>query len=981
MQTQEKQETPKQETPKQMEERIAAFWKKDDIYRKVKQRRKDQKAKKWFWLDGPPYATGSIHVGTAMNKVLKDFYIRYFRMIGHDVWDQPGYDTHGLPIENKVEKLLGFKSKKDIEEYGVEAFVGKCKEFATEFIGVMGEQFKNLGVWMDWENPYMTLSNEYIEGAWYTFKKAYERGLLFRGSYSVHVCPRCETAVAYNEIEYKEVEDNSIYVKFKVEGKEDEYLVIWTTTPWTLPSNTGVMANPKADYVKVNVGKDTLIVAKDMLESLMKKFIIDKFKVLETVEGKKLEGIRYEHPLADMFVFQRGDSMKDAHRVVMSEQYVSLGEGTGLVHTAPGHGAEDYNVGKENGLPVINPLDMGGKFNDNSGKYAGIFAKTADKMIIEDLRQRGAVLAEEKIRHDYPMCWRCDSPLLMMAVPQWFFKVTDIRKSLLEENRKMNWVPDWAGQRFKNWLDSLGDWPISRQRYWGTPLPIWICDNSKCEEVVVIGSRGELPKGQVPQDFHKPHIDNVTMPCKKCAIGTMRRVPDVLDVWFDSGVAAWASLGYPKDKETFKKWWPVDFVLEGPDQIRGWWNSSMIASVMTFDHSPYDNVLFHGFVLDAHGIKMSKSKGNITTTEECIERHGRDALRFYYLSRQVWDDVYFKLADLADISKAFIVVSNTFNFVRTYVPSVPSKKPAHLNVEDKWLLSRLNSVIAEATEQNSKFVSQKAANAILEFALNDLSRWYIKIIRDRVWPEYDGKDKEAAYWTLFIATQALDKMLAPYCPFMAEEFYQRTLIPLIKRSDALESVHMEDWPEADDKVIDSELESQMEIAKQIVEAASAARNEANIKLRWPVASVVVMSANKEVADAVKSTESVLLSMCNAKKIVVKAKDFKGEEGFAKAEFAHGSVLVEKEMGEDLVQESLMRELVRKIQDMRKNAGLKVGDRISLSLKSDENTEKMLSEKEKELLKEVGADRLTIGKLSGDAIGKVEFRSLSLEVSF
>jgi isoleucyl-tRNA synthetase len=970
------------ETPRQMEERIASFWKENDIYRKTKGQRKKQNARKWFWLDGPPYATGSIHVGTAMNKVLKDFYIRYFRMAGHDVWDQPGYDTHGLPIENKVEKLLGFKSKKDIEEYGVEAFVGKCKEFATEFIGVMGEQFKNLGVWMDWERPYMTLSNEYIEGAWYTFKKAYEKGLLFRGSYSVHVCPRCETAVAYNEIEYKEVEDNSIFVKFKVEGKKDEYLAIWTTTPWTLPSNTGVMANPKADYAKVAVdgGKYSIIVANALVEPLMKRFGIEKYKVVETMKGKKLEGLRYEHPLADMFGFQRGEGMKDAHRVVMSDQFVTLDEGTGLVHTAPGHGAEDYAVGKENNLPVINPLTMGGKFDERSGKYAGIFAKTADKMIIEDLRQRVAVLAEMKLKHDYPMCWRCDSPLLMMAVPQWFFKVTQIREELLEKNAKMNWVPDWAGQRFKNWLESLGDWPISRQRYWGTPLPIWVCDNSKCSEITVIGSRDELPKDQVPKDFHKPHIDNVFWGCKKCKTGIMRRVPDVLDVWFDSGVAAWASLGYPRDKTTFKKWWPVDFVLEGPDQIRGWWNSSMIASVMTFDHSPYDNVLFHGFVLDAHGIKMSKSKGNITTTEECIEKHGRDALRFYYLSRQVWDDMYFKPSELSDISKAFIVVANTFNFVRTYVPSVPREKPARLNVEDKWLLSRLSSVIAEATEQNGKFVSQKAANAILEFALSDLSRWYIKIIRDRVWPEYEGKDKEAAYWTLFTAAQALDRMLAPYCPYMAEEFYQKTLAPLMKKSDVLESVHMEDWPASDKKAIDKDLEAQMEVAKQIVEAASAARNEAGIKLRWPVGSIVVMSAKKEVADSVKATGSVLLSMCNSKKIEVRTKDLKDEDKYAKAEFSHGSVLVEKEMGEDLLQESLLRELVRKVQDMRKKAGLSVADRIELQVNADSSTEKFLKSVEKELKKEVGAIGIVFGGAGEVNNEKLEFRSVTVGIS-
>jgi len=974
--------------PKEMEDKIAEFWKRERVYEKSKANR--SKAKKFYFLDGPPYATGSIHVGTAMNKVLKDFYIRFFRMQGFNVWDQPGYDTHGVPIENKVEKLLGFKVKSDIERFGVENFIKKCRAFATEFIGVMGQQFANLGVWMDWRRPYTTLDNEYIEGTWFTFKRAFEKGLLYRGTYSVHVCPFCETAVSYNEIEYKEVEDNSIYVKFKVRDKKNEYFVVWTTTPWTLPSNTGVMANPKAEYVRVDTGKEILIVVKPLLEMLMKKFGFEsgKYKVLEMFPGKKLEGLTYEHPLADIFEFQRG--LKNAHRVVMSEQFVSLEEGTGLVHTAPGHGQEDYKVGIETGLPVVNPLRMDGTFGEGSGKYTGVFAKDADKMLVDELKHRGLILAEEKIRHDYPMCWRCDSPLLMMAVPQWFFRVTQIRDKLLEENAKINWVPEWAGQRFKNWLESLGDWPISRQRYWGIPLPIWICENEKggkkCGEIKVVGSRKELPK--IPKDFHKPYIDQITFKCSKCG-GVMRRVPDVLDVWFDSGAAPWASLGYPEKKELFKKLWPVDFILEGPDQIRGWWNSLMINSVMTFGRRPFDNVLFHGFVLDAHGNKMSKSKGNIVTTEETIDKYGRDVLRFYYLSRQVWDDTYFKLEELDDLAKSFIVVRNTFNFVKTYVQRVPKtrQKPKNLKKEDKWILSRLNTVTLNATENCRKFVSQKAANEILDFITNDFSRWYVKLIRDRVWPEYKGKDKEAALYTLFTTTETLAKLLAPFCPYIAENVYQEIIKPLSKskKVKVKESVHMEDWPVADKKAIDKKLEEQMSVARQIAEAAAAARQKADLKLKWPVSSVVVVTKEKALADAVKNLEDVLKSACNTKKIFVSPTE-KLEGEFAAVESDVGKVLVKTSMDEALLREALMRELVRKIQDMRKKSKLKIQDKIRLSIKSDDKTNVFLRKKSEDLKKEVGATQLKVGEtkkgeLAGEHKDKLKFKNIEILIAF
>ena len=952
----------------EIEDKISEFWRNNDIYRKSKENMRD--GQKWYWLDGPPYATGSIHVGTAMNKVIKDFYLRVYRMLGYNVWSQPGYDTHGVPIENKVEKMLGFKSKQDIEEFGVEKFINECEKFATKFVGVMGEQFINLGVWMDWDNPYMTLDNDYIEGVWFTFKKAFEKGLLYRGTYAVHVCPGCETAVAYNEIEYKEVEDTSIFVKFKVNGKKNEYLVIWTTTPWTLPSNTGVMVNPKEDYVRIGIGKDVLIIGKPLVEKLMEKFNIDKYKVLDTFKGKELEGLEYENPLSDTFKFQK--HLNGAHRIVLSEQFVNMEEGTGLVHTAPGHGQEDYKVGMETGLPILNPLKMDGKFGEGSGEYEGIFAKDADRMIIDELKKKGYLLREEKIRHDYPFCWRCNSPLLMMAVPQWFFKVTEIRENLLEENKKINWVPEWAGQRFRNWLENLGDWPISRQRYWGTPLPIWIC--GKCEKIKVVGSRDELP--YVPEDFHKPHIDEVKFDCE-CG-GEMRRVPDVLDVWFDAGVAGWASLGYPSKKKPFEDLWPVDFVLEGPDQIRGWWNSSMITSIMTFGRRAFNNVLFHGFVLDAHGTKMSKSKGNIVTTEEAIEKYGRDVLRFYYLSRPVWDDTYFKLEDMDELSKQFMVVRNVFNFIKTYVPEVPKTKPKRMKPEDKWILSRLNKLVCSSTDYCKGFISHKAANDIMDFIVNDFSRWYIKIIRDRVWPEYYGADKKAAYYTLFEVTDTLSKLLAPFCPYLSEAVYQDIILPL-SSDKRKESIHMETWPVADEKLIDENLNSEMDIVKQIVESSYSARHTADIKLRWPVSDIFIVSNKKEVSSSVKNLNAILTNMCNSKIVSVKQKRPEGE--FSESDSPVGTVLVSTEMNDELLNEALFREIIRKIQSMRKKAGMEVSDKIKLHINSDDETENMIKENEGELSKEVGASSIEFDESDKENKADLEFKSIKIQISF
>ena len=953
------------EDQKNAEEEVLKFWKDKKIPEKVRKRKK--RGKKFYFVDGPPYATGSIHMGTALNKILKDVYIRFWRMSGFNVWDQPGFDTHGLPIENKVEEILNFKSKSEIEKFGIEKFIEECRKFSTKFIGVMSEQFNNLGVWFDWDNPYLTLTNDYIEGAWFTFKKAFEKGLLFKGKYPVHVCPRCETAVAYNELDYQEIDDVAIYVKFPIKNRRKEYLIIWTTTPWTLPANTGVMAKPDANYVKVRVGNEKFILAEKLLRSVMDKIETETYSVLEIYKGRDLNGLKYLHPLAKYFPFQR--HLKYAHRVVLSDQYVNLEEGTGLVHTAPGHGQEDFKVGQETGLPALSPVNIDGTYDYRCGRFSGMFVKDADEKILKILEKRGLLLHKEKVRHDYPHCWRCGSPLLLISLPQWFFRVTKMRDKLINENKKVKWYPSWAGQRFQNWLESLGDWPISRQRYWGIPLPIWIC--KKCKEVKVIGSRKELSR--IPKDFHRPYIDKVTLKCDKCK-GTMRRVEDVLDVWFDSGVCSWASLGYPRKKKLFKKWWPAELNLEGPDQIRGWWNSELITSVITFDKSPFKAIVFHGFVLDAHGTKMSKSKGNIVTPMDVVKEYGRDVLRFYLLSSPAWDDFYFNMDDVREIAKQFNIVRNTFNFVNTYVTKKPRR--FRLKVEDRWILSKMNSLIENYLEYFKEYKGHKAVQEVMNFILNDFSRWYIKLIRDRVWPLYEKKDKNAAFYALVSVTENLVKLLSPICPFIAEDIYQNVLENFGRGK---KSVHMYDLPKPNKRRIHKKLEEQMEIIKQIAEASNYARQKFGLKLRWPVKKLLVQTKNKDIKRAIKSLESVLLNICNVKSVKIVSKRPRGN--YAGASFDHNRVLLDLTEDKEILEERLIRELTRKIQSLRKKNDFVVKDRIDLTLKSKPEVERILKKNKDLIASETGCDSVDVGTLQGKYKGELVFKDKQIEIKF
>ncbi len=904
------------------EEQIRLFWKESGIARKARALNRDGRG--FFMMDGPPYASGHIHMGTALNKIVKDITIRRKRMQGFSVLDRPGYDTHGLPIENKVEKELGFTSKSDIEKFGVENFVNKCRGFATEYISIMNGEFDNLGVWMDWENPYLTLNNEYIEAIWWTFKKADEKGLLYLGKYPIHACTHCETAVAYNEIEYVKQKDKSVYVKFKVKKdaaaeklglEENTFLVIWTTTPWTLPSNTGVMAHPKFEYVEVQADAENWIVAKERLEPLM-ELIEAGFTIKKKFLGKELDGLRYDNPLSKNL--ELGELGAKAFRVILSDRYVNAGDGTGLVHCAPGCGKEDYDAGTKAGLPMVSIVGLNGNLGPEGGKYAGKKARAVDVEIISDLREMGALVAEQEFTHDYPVCWRCKTPLLMISTPQWFFRVTAIRERMLELNETVGWHPAWGKERFANWLENLGDWPVSRQRYWGSPLPIWICGS--CSKKVVVGSLKELKKfsPREVKDLHKPWIDGVKWKCE-CR-GTFERVPEVLDVWFDSGVTSWGSLGYPASEEAFKKYWPADINIEGNDQIRGWWNSQLITSTICFDGKPFREIAMHGMVLDVKKNKMSKSVGNIVSPSEVIAKHNRDYLRYYIAKEFHGEDMLFGWDAFREIHRFFNTLYNSYNYGATYLEmdfsmaeTIDAKK---LKAEDRWIVSKLHSLVKETLGAYDKYEYSKAMSLIEYFALEEFSRTYIKIVRGR------AKDEKAALGAVFSHVfYTLLRLLAPTVPHIAEFYYQNA-----KRAGMPESVHFTKMPEVQQGMIDEALENEVSKAKELLESVLALREEQKLRLRWPLQELVYVSGSgKEFPNA----EQIIADSANVKRFSESKSEPKGK--YASKEFGNGKIYLDTQAGPELKEEWELMELRRRVQDLRKQAKLNPSDVVKMEL--------------------------------------------------
>jgi len=857
----------------EIEEWVRDFWKDRNIYRRVREQRST--GRPFFFVDGPPYTTGHIHLGTAWNKILKDAILRYHSMSGRDITERAGYDMHGLPIEVKVEHELGFTSKKDIEDYGIAAFIERCRTFAETHRDVMSEQFRHLGVWLDFDNPYQTIRDSYIEAAWWTLKKAHERGLLERGHRVVNWCPRCETAIADSEVEYWDETDPSIFVKFPVSGRENEYLVIWTTTPWTLPANVAVAVHPSFTYARVLAKKDAteeiLWIAEDLVESVLRKGRYQDYDILERALGSDLVGTEYLSPLADLVPHQK----EIRHRVVAAD-FVAM-ENTGLVHIAPGHGWDDYLLGVSEGLEVFCPVGGDGCFMPAAGLFADMYVRDANDEVIDALG--GFILSRELVVHRYGHCWRCKNPIIFRATEQWFLKVTDIRDRMLDLAAGVRWYPDWAGSaRFHDFLQEARDWCISRQRYWGIPIPIWEC--AACGRSHVVGTIRELEDlaGTALKDPHRPYVDEITIPCA-CG-GTMRRVHDIFDVWFDSAVASWGTLEFPRDREAFTRHWPADFITEGQDQTRGWFYSQLGASTIAFDRSPYRSVLMHGFALDAEGRKMSKSFGNVVTPDEVIGQFGVDVLRLYMLSANApWDDLKFNWDGVRTAHRSANILWNVYRFPLPYMTldrfmpaageggawdgSFVGRHLSEMPDEDRWIISRVQSLAGQVAEAMEEYHLHRATRALIGFVLEDLSRWYIQLVRPRMWLEEDSREKLHSYETIYYVMRRLVSLLAPFAPYIAEHIYQN-----LRLEGDPESVHMLDLPLPDPALADPDLEEAMNVIRSFDDAVATARQAGRRKLRWPVGECVVLTESDLVANAIVRLNPIARVRANSRAVSV-----------------------------------------------------------------------------------------------------------------
>lgn len=1021
--------------PKNVEAEVFAYWEENNTYRETRKLR--EAGKPWLFVDGPPYTTGYIHLGTAWNKILKDAILRYRSMTGRHIIERAGYDMHGLPIEVKVEEKLGFKNKADIEEYGVDKFIEECREFALTHKDLMSDQFKEIGTWMDFDDPYQTVDKGYIEAAWYTLKKCADKGYLERGSRVVNWCPRCGTAIADAEVEYSDETDPSIFVKFPIVGTENEYLVIWTTTPWTLPANVAVAVGEEFVYAKCRAEKDgkveDLWIAKDLAEQILKYGKYQKFDIIETKTGAELSGTKYVSPLSTQVPLQA----EIEHKVVIAD-YVAL-ENTGMVHIAPGHGWDDYLVGQKYGLPIICPVDGNGNFTAEAGIFEGKYVKdpaTNDEVI----KELGSyMLAVRKITHRYGHCWRCKTPIIYRATSQWFLKVKEVKDQMLEEiARDVTWMPEWAGSaRFHDWIAEARDWCISRQRYWGIPIPVWVCQ--KCNKYHVVGSYEELEtlSGQKMFDPHRPYVDDITLLCE-CG-GKMQRVPDIFDVWYDSGVASWATLRFPEKTEDFEKYWPADMILEGQDQTRGWFYSMLALSTMAFGKSPYKSVLMHGFALDANGKKMSKSLGNVVTPEDVIANYGVDVMRQYIFSASApWDDLRFSYEGVKTTLRMFNVLWNVYKFPLTYMAldgfapkevggkwdsSVVEEHIAEFCREDRWLISRVNSLAEQVTKEMELGNLHRATRPISTFVLDELSRWYVQLVRPRMWLEEDSLSKIQAYETMYYVLRRLITIMAPFAPFVCEKMYQN-----LKCAGEVSSVHMQDWFTGCEELRDAVLEKEMELIQSFDEAVANARQNGKRKGRWPVLEVVVATESDAVIDAVSAMNDMACDRANARVVTAvkgvwdrlewtavptmkaigkqfgrdgpKVKAFienadgselkamlvrDGKIAFSEGEFSceltedhmtftermpenifsspmqDATVYVNVTLTEELESDGYSREVIRRVQEMRKQAGLAVDAKIVASIViADERIAGLVEQQKDVIAGEVRAESLTVG---------------------
>lgn len=1018
------------------EKETLEFWKTNEIFQKSV--KKNEGGKEFSFYDGPPTANGKPHIGHILTRVMKDIIPRYKTMKGYHVLRKAGWDTHGLPVELEVEKHLGIDGKQEIEKYGIEPFIKKCKESVWKYKGEWERMSDRIGYWADMDDPYITYDDNYIESIWWALKQMADKGLLYKGYKIVPYCPRCGTALSSHEVAqgYKDVEEISVFVKFKLKGEENSYFLAWTTTPWTLPSNVALCMNGKEDYSKIKVGGEFYILADALIPSVFGGAELEK---IETKKGKDYEFTEYE-PL-----FDYDTGAKEKAYYITCDGYVTLTDGTGVVHIAPAFGEDDSSVGKRYGLPFVQMVDERGRFREGAYDLKGIFAKDADKIIIERLKKEGRLFRELPFVHSYPFCWRCDTPLLYYARSSWFIRMTEVRDALLKSNASVNWMPPSIGSgRMGNFLENVIDWGISRERYWGTPLPIWVCD--KCGKLHVIGSREELREmGGLKEDIelHRPYIDGVKWPCE-CG-GTMERTPEVLDCWFDSGSMPFAQWHYPfENKEVFEKVFPADFISEAVDQTRGWFYTLLAVSTVLFERAPFKNCIVLGHVNDKDGVKMSKHKGNVVDPWTVLDKQGADATRWYfYTASAPWLPSRFSPENVSEAQRKFMgTLWNTYAFFVLYAeidkfdPSMHKLEDQKLTVMDRWILSELNSLVKFVDEGLNEYKITETSRKIAEFT-DFLSNWYVRRSRERFWgPDMDA-DKEAAYTTLYTVLVTLCRIAAPYVPFMSESIYRNLVVPFDK--NAPESVHLCSFPTADESAIDNVLERGMEDVLKVVVLGRAARNKANVKNRQPLSRLIYngkYELGNELKELVKDELNVkfversddsesfisyelkpqlktlgpkygaLLGIiraelnANAEKIVKRVRSGEAyvfeadgnmislgeedllisvvnKEGFSTESDGETTVVLDTALTDELIREGVERELVSKIQTMRKDAGFEVTDHIALGFKASGIALEVLEKAE--FLSDVLADEIS-GNIDGyDKEWDINGESVTLSV--
>ncbi|MBQ1258153.1 MAG: isoleucine--tRNA ligase [Clostridia bacterium] len=995
------------------EKEVLAFWKKNDVFKKSIDQREGSDV--FTFYDGPPTANGKPHIGHIETRVFKDLFPRYKTMKGMKVLRKAGWDTHGLPVELEVEKLLGLDGKEQIEAYGMEPFIKKCKESVWKYQGEWERMSDRVGYWADMENPYVTYDNNYIESVWWSLKQIADKGLLYKGHKIVPYCPRCGTALSSHEVSqgYKTVKEKSAFVRFKVKNKENTWLYAWTTTPWTLPSNVALCVNPDDEYAKFDFEGRTVIMAKVLIPSVLGEDAV--VTNMTTMKGMDLVGIEYE-PLFD---FQKPLVNKPAWRVC-ADSYVTMTDGTGIVHIAPAFGEDDARVGRDNDIPFLQLVDTKGEMAKET-PWAGTFVKKADPMILKDLEERGLLVKAAQFEHDYPFCWRCDTPLIYYARSGWFIRMTQVRDELLKSNDRVNWMPENIKEgRMGNFLENVIDWALSRERYWGTPLPVWVCE---CGHIHTIGSIEELKKmsSNCPEniELHRPYIDEVTIKCEKCG-GEMHRTPEVIDCWYDSGSMPFAQWHYPfENKHIFDENYPADFISEAIDQTRGWFYSLTAISTLLFGRAPFENCLVLGHVQDAEGKKMSKHIGNVVDPWSVLDKQGADAVRWYfYANGAPWLPTRFAGNLVSEMQGKFMgTLWNTYAFftlyasIDNYNPMTEKAKKEDFTLIDKWVLSRLNSLVDFVDKGLNEYKATETSRAIAAF-VDELSNWYVRLNRERFWGKGLEGTKLAAFETLYTVLVTLTKLLAPFIPFMTETMYQNLVVNNIE--GAPESVHLCDYPAADLSLIDKELETGMDEVMTVVTLGRACRNVSSLKVRQPLSRCLVKGEKLS-----GEIEELIKSELNVKKVefVDDAREFttyqlkpqmktlgkkygkllgkigqtlagmdgnevvdafeKGETvkfelegtmielekddvltslmqkpGYVAESDGAYTVVLDTNLTDELINEGFVREVISKVQTMRKEAGFEVTDRIRLTWQTTEKLEKILENGKADLMRAV-----------------------------